>query len=349
MMQSRNYGIDCLRLVLMYMVCLLHVLGQGGILVASKEGTLNYYVFWFLEIFAYCAVDGFALISGYTANNKKRKYEKIVEMWFQVFFYSFFITLIFVIFGKYDWTIKNIIKSIFPITFNQFWYMSSYFVLFFAIPILNKFLFEIDDKTAKKAFLLFLFIFSIMGVINDSFQSNRGYSALWLMVLYCIGALAKKIKLLEQKRSIVLIIIWFLCILSTWSIHVFLGIHKFTNYISPTILISGLMMVLLFSRMKRKDKIISKLSPFVLGVYLLQLNRVIWETIIKDAFIFVTKKNIMIGILWVLAISSILFFLGLFVDWLRSKIAKGIKIPAISKKIVKIVDKILVKTFVFLK
>ena len=232
MIQSRNCGIDCLRLVLMYMVCLLYVLGQGGILVASKEGALNYYVFWFLEIFAYCAVDGFALISGYTANNKKRKYEKIVEMWFQVFFYSFFITLIFVIFGKYDWTIKNIIKSIFPITFDQFWYMSSYFVLFFAIPILNKFIFEIDDKTAKKAFLLFLFIFSIMGVMNDSFQSNRGYSALWLMVLYCIGALAKKIKLLEQKRPIVLIIIWILCILSTWSIHVFLGIHKFTNYIS---------------------------------------------------------------------------------------------------------------------
>ncbi len=108
-------------------------------------------------------------------------------------------------------------------------------------------------------------------------------------------------------------------------------------------------MVLLFSRMKRKGKIISKLSPFVLGVYLLQLNRVIWKTIIKDAFIFVTKKNIMIGILWVLGLSSILFLLGLIVDWLRSKIAKGIKISAISKKIIKIVDKLLVKTFVFLK
>lgn len=47
----RNYGIDLLRLVLMYMVCMLHVLKAGGILdacegIAGKHGT-----FWLLEAF----------------------------------------------------------------------------------------------------------------------------------------------------------------------------------------------------------------------------------------------------------------------------------------------------------
>ena len=32
MKYERNYGIDLLRLVLMYMVCMLHTLGQGGTL-----------------------------------------------------------------------------------------------------------------------------------------------------------------------------------------------------------------------------------------------------------------------------------------------------------------------------
>lgn len=36
MKTERNYGIELLRLCLMFMVCLLHVLGQGGILEASK-------------------------------------------------------------------------------------------------------------------------------------------------------------------------------------------------------------------------------------------------------------------------------------------------------------------------
>lgn len=42
MKNERNYGIDLLRLVLMYMVCILHTLGQGGILEACELGTAEY-------------------------------------------------------------------------------------------------------------------------------------------------------------------------------------------------------------------------------------------------------------------------------------------------------------------
>ena len=48
MKNERNYGIDLLRLVLMYMVCMLHTLGQGGILNACQAGTVAYKVYWFL-------------------------------------------------------------------------------------------------------------------------------------------------------------------------------------------------------------------------------------------------------------------------------------------------------------
>ena len=87
--KDRNYGIDLLRLVLMYMVCILHVLGHGGVLNAVTPGTAKYIVYWLLEIISYCAVDAFALISGYTSKlQPHQKYDKIVNMWFQVFFYS---------------------------------------------------------------------------------------------------------------------------------------------------------------------------------------------------------------------------------------------------------------------
>src|SRR5574344_1724268 len=88
-MENRNYGIDFLRLVLMYMVCVLHTLGQGGIIYSSINGSIGFGVFYLLEIISYCAVDSFAIISGYTSKNKPQKYEKIVSMWFQVLFFSF--------------------------------------------------------------------------------------------------------------------------------------------------------------------------------------------------------------------------------------------------------------------
>ena len=86
MKTERNYGIDSLRLVLMFMVCVLHTLGQGGIIKESVRGTVGYGIYWLLEILCLYAVNGFAMISGYNATDKPVKYEKIVKMWFQAFF-----------------------------------------------------------------------------------------------------------------------------------------------------------------------------------------------------------------------------------------------------------------------
>ena len=64
-MKERNYGIDLLRILSMFMVVLLHLCGFGGVLSNVKPFSVNYYIAWFLEIVSYCAVDVFALISGF--------------------------------------------------------------------------------------------------------------------------------------------------------------------------------------------------------------------------------------------------------------------------------------------
>lgn len=199
--KERNYGIDLLKIVLMYMICILHTLKKGGILDACTAGTWQYKVFWLLEVFAFCAVDGFALISGYIASEKPGKFEKLVEMWFQVFFYSFIITMIFTIIGiNKNWQIIDIIKCILPVTFGKFWYFTAFFGLFFAIPVINKFLFSIDETIAKKSLIIIIILFSILGTLGDPFKLNNGYSTIWLIVLYCIGVLIKKLNYLKLKR-----------------------------------------------------------------------------------------------------------------------------------------------------
>lgn len=51
-MKERNYGIDLLRLVLMYMVCILHTLGQGGVLNACNPsgGDIKFSGYWRLVL-----------------------------------------------------------------------------------------------------------------------------------------------------------------------------------------------------------------------------------------------------------------------------------------------------------
>ncbi|MGN0438549.1 MAG: acyltransferase family protein, partial [Lachnospiraceae bacterium] len=93
--EKRNYGIDVLRMLAMFMVTILHILTQGGILNASSKFTSQYEVGWLLQTAAFCAVDVYALISGYVWVHAKYRYRNIIELWMQVLFYSVSITVIF--------------------------------------------------------------------------------------------------------------------------------------------------------------------------------------------------------------------------------------------------------------
>ena len=331
--RNRNYGIDLGRLVFMFMVCVMHTLKQGGIL-GSSQGRLNT-ILWFFEIFAFSAVDGFALISGYTANNTPRRYEKLVQMWFQAFFYSFIVTLVLTIAGFYPkWTLYDWVRCALPITGGTFWYVSAYFALFIVTPILNKFLFALDEKGARAALFAAVFLFSIMETVCGAFKMNSGYSAAWLIVLYCIGVLIRRGRVLDNVSSVVLICIWGGCILLPWLIHRYTGNKMLVNYVSPTVLASGLIMVILFSRLKIGHvKLIAMLSPLSLGIYLFQNSPAVWKHL-DERFVFAVHEPIVVCVLYVFLIALAIFLSGLLIELIRSKLAKALQIPKFSMAIV---------------
>lgn len=243
----------------------------------------------------------------------------------------------------------DIIKWALPVTFSQFWYFTAFFALYFAIPLLNKFVFEVDQKTAQKAFLILLILFSGVNLLQDTFVTYFGYSTLWLMVLYCVGALAKRIGIFEKRKTPFLIFVWILCVLLSWCGKVYGGTRRLMDYTSPTIVLSGLIMVVLFSRMHFKGTIISKLSPLAFGIYLFQVNQVIWNQYLKDALLFVESLPLIVGIVCVFGFSAAIFVSGLIVEFIRSRIAKAIKIPELSQKIVSVANRILEKMFFVLE
>ena len=92
---TRNYGIDLLRMFAMFLIAMLHVLGQGGVLNATVNSGTKNEAAWFLEICAYCAVNCYAIISGYVGISSKFKYTNIIMLWLQVAFYTLSITAVF--------------------------------------------------------------------------------------------------------------------------------------------------------------------------------------------------------------------------------------------------------------
>jgi hypothetical protein len=95
-------------------------------------GGWNYNISWLLEIIAYCAVDCYAIISGYVCYSEEHKphyYKRFLSFWVQVCTYSFGITLLVYIIRP-EIGIRTLITCLFPITRLHYWYVSAYAGLF---------------------------------------------------------------------------------------------------------------------------------------------------------------------------------------------------------------------------
>lgn len=349
MTNERNYGIDLLRIVAMFLICVLHVISQGGILPSVDNGSVSFSVLSILRVCTLCGVNCFALISGYATTNKPLKYSKIANMWFQAFFYSFVMSLILSLAGVgTPLAITDLVKLAFPVTFNQFWYFSSYFLLFFAMPILNSYLFSLDKASAQKAFILLVILSSGLSFLTDPFQSVFGYSALWLILLYCMGILARKIHLFEAKKTCMLIILLILSTLISWALYIF-DIFILTSYIAPTILLNSLILVVLFSRIRPKGKIIARITPFIFGVYLFQMSYVVWNGILQDGFCFLATQPLPLLLFYVFLFAACIFISGLIIEFLRSKLAHLLRLHLLSEKVVAWINSLLKKVSILTK
>ena len=340
-MSQRNYGIDLLRLVLMYMVCLLHTLGQGGLLQAAAPGSAGSALLWLLEVLAYCAVDGFAMISGFTASDRPQKYVKIVDMWFQVFFYSFVVLVIFTLLGvNRDTRPLVFIMGALPVLGRQFWYFSSYFALFFVQPLLNRWVFSLDEGGARRALIAAALLFSCLGVLTDPFKLMGGYSALWLMAIYCMGALARRARLFETRGTPFLLALWALSAAVTWAAQVFLGFGRLANYVSPTIVLNAAVMLRLFERVKAPAKLIAPLAPLAFGVYLFHSSQPVWNWM-TGRFAPFASLGALPAAASALGIALAIFLCGLAAEFLRRKLAELIRLHSLSEAIVRLFSRAL--------
>ena len=136
---QRNFGIDLLRLISMFMVVVLHVLGNGGVLRNTQPLSIKSEVLWFLELSCYCAVNVFAIISGVVGLRAKHKFSSLINLCLQLIFYSVIITSIYIaisVCNGIDISLKDIFFALIP-SIRSLWYFSAYFCLFFFMPILN--------------------------------------------------------------------------------------------------------------------------------------------------------------------------------------------------------------------
>lgn len=355
---GHNYGIDLLRILSMYMVVMLHVLGNGGILEGAEKFSLNYYTAWFLETAAYCAVNVFAMITGYVMAGRKFSPFKIIPLWLQVWFYSAGITLLFIFVPQlrdlHVPTAKEMLKGIFlPVISSQYWYFTAYFGMYFFIPFFNKLIQSMDKRDYHRLFLTMAALFSFMTLIADAFTLRGGYTTLWLGCLYFVGAYFKLYPVQISKRKAFCLYVcavsfaWLSKLVSGILIrsifHKNLDIDRFVNYTSPLIVLSGISLLLLFSNLRIANRAAQKAIAFVgslsFSVYLIHVQPLVWVYIFKGKFAFLAEKSAPALAASVLLCAVGVFALCIAIDLLRHALFKILHIAhiptALERKICK--------------
>lgn len=334
---QRNCGIDLLKILSMLMVITLHVLGKGNLLY-NKEleiFSLRYNVLWILEIASFCAVNLYALSSGYVGLKAKHKYTNIFILWLEVVFYLLLISFIFSKFGIYEFSKEDFFESLFPVSNVKYWYFSAYFCLFFMMPILN-----IAIENLKKYQLIFIiFVLSIIFCViptvmkKDVFNICRGYHFFWLFFMYLIGGFFSKYDIKFKFMKISMFVLYLLSVYITFLLkkHAdFMILNKieykfnFVEYNSPTIFLSSIFLFLVFANLKVNylNKFISFVSKLTFSVYLIHEHDFIRTFFIKDKFSYLLELSTRDMVYRLAIIVFFIFLISIFIDLIRTFIFK---------------------------
>lgn len=347
MNQKRNYGIDLLRIIATFMIITLHVLGASGVLYSPDTSASVYVTAWLLELISYCAVNCYAIISGYVGVYSKFRASSIMVLWLQVFFWAVIITGAFVISGQ-SVSIVEILKSCIPVSSGFYWYFTAYFCTFFLSPFLDRLVLSLDKKMAGYLLIVFFTLFSVLPTLvgRDPFFLNYGYSAAWLIILYLVGGIirvhytelsVKKAVLFSGYMSAVL-----LTLLSKLAIEYlqtkipisFLESNFLINYNSPTMVIAGVCLVLLFINLniEKFKTIIAYFAPLTFGIYIIHTHSLLYERVLTLVFAGLLELNVIL--FTVTALGAVIgVFIGCAVlEAVRIKLFKCVNVSGTCRK-----------------
>ena len=346
---KRNYGIDLLRMVAMVFVIVLHITGVGGICANALPGTAQFYISQFLRMATFSAVNIYALISGYVGWNRTPKLSSLANLWLKVICFCVGITVFTQLRAPETVGLADLWKAFTPVTEAKYWYFNAYVGMFFFTPALNHAARNISGREAAfSAVGIGVISFTLIHTqFRDAFQLGSGYSALWLMILYLMGAFAARFDIPGKLSAGKWAALWLLAVCASFLSRMAMiaikpelwspGNYNLSmQYINPAVVLASAAMLGLFAKLKLPDwavKVVKALSPHSFGVYLLHTNTLIFLTAIRNRFIWLATAPVweLLGVL--LGVTVLIYALGTAADALVTRLFRLARIDTLLKKL----------------
>lgn len=355
---ARNHGIELLRIFAMLLAAVLHILKKGGVITASEGNLAAYSTVWLLEAAAYCAVNCYALISGYVGYSDRPKplrLARCIELWLQVVFYSVIITTVYCIAGVGSVGVSDFADAFLPVTSKQYWYFTAYIGMFFFIPLLNALVRRLNRRALVSLCIMLIAVFSLYDTFASFWKKDPlalvgGHSPLWLGVLYIFGAAMKKLRVPESISSKKVLLIYASAAVFTALFKItgdrllcFVPGSLFVRDTSPTVLLCAAALLVAFARFKPGRKLTEfavLFAPAAFGVYLLHVSPLVFEHVIGNRFSFIGRLPFPLIPFAVLASAGVILVVGLAADKVRILLFKALGVPKLCLEVEKTIRRL---------
>ena len=336
-LKKRTSNFELLRIIMMLLIVASHFASHGKFEFSNETISINRLWIQFITIGGKIGVNIFVSISGYfLIDSSKYKSIKSVRMWFQMFTYSIVAFGVFVCFLKTaDFSIKGLIKSVFPITFRGgWWFARAYFILYILSPFINRFLHAMDKKEYQRFLIIMTSMWCIIPTITG--QTLESNELLWFMYLYSLIAYFKiyknEINISGSKCicfATINMVITFTSVIIFDIIGTkirFFADHALFFYGMQCMLtvISSMLLVIGFSKINiGYKKYINIISSATFGVYLIHENNYVksflWERLFKNASY--SDSNFLIP--YSIIVTLFVFVMGTIIELLRKNLIEN--------------------------
>lgn len=222
-------------------------------------------------------VDMFVLLSGWYGIRPKAK--SFCGFIFQCAFFLFGIYTICLIFHLSDLNMHGIKGCLLLLKWN--WFVRAYILLYILSPMVNAYV-DTSSERQHRMMLIYFFLFQTIfsWMFNASIFFERGYSTISFIGLYLLARYFAKYKpsisVLDKKVYFMVYIISSLLIALLFFISKKYGINtlgtKLFYYNNPLVVISAFSLLLFFSKLKIRSKMVNWLGASSFAIFLLHTN-----------------------------------------------------------------------------
>lgn len=271
---KRDSRFETLRIFSMFLIIIYHYSLYGN----WKDKTLSNQ---FAIPYGQIGVCLFVLISGYFISlekiNLRKQIIRIVKLWNWVLIYSWIILCITYVLKFKIVGLRLFIGSLFPIIFNSYWFVTSFIILMFLVPLLNKMISKSNKKQLMIYIVFFIVTSGILPILNNILPPFGESNGVALMITCYLIAAYVRIYKVEAKNLYLFSIICLSLIIMYLPLMLF-NDERLTKGFFPIIIASSIF--ILITRIRPYyNSFINFMASSVFASYLITENNLLRITI----------------------------------------------------------------------